>query len=125
MKLELTHDGPDAEGNIAVRLVVVNDSYEPVTLDRRLLLGPHPATGDPLLLSSEPTSRRKSENLILLNPWTLYGRERRFQYGSGAITFHGYLLRHPTDTLLPHGPGDSGALLAATPPLVVMFGPHP
>jgi hypothetical protein len=125
MKLELTCDGPDAEGRAAVRLVVVNDSYEPVTLDRRLLFGPHPGSGDPLLLSSEPASRKKSENLVLLNPWTLYGRERRFQYEAGEITFHGFLLRRPADTLQPQGPGDPEDLLAAAPPLVVAFGPYP
>lgn len=121
MQLELTYDGPDDEGAVAVRLLVLNDSHEPVALDRRLLFGPHPGSGDPLLLSSEPSFRKKSDNVVLVNPWCLYGRQRRFQYQSGEITFHGFLLRHATDRLAPSGPEDTEALLAAATPLVVRF----
>jgi hypothetical protein len=88
-----------------VRLIVLNDGYEPVRIDRRLLLGPQPEVADPPLLSSEPSLPEETDNLVLLNPWGLYGRERRFQYDSGAVTFHGYLLSRPTDRLLPTGPG--------------------
>jgi hypothetical protein len=104
-----------------VRLVVLNDSHEPVSLDRRLLFGPNPGRGDPLLLSSEPTLRKKADNVLVLNPWSLYGRERRFQYREGEMTFHGFLLRHPTDRLFPTGPADETALLAAAPSLTVRF----
>lgn len=122
MKLELTCDGPQADGEVTVRLIVLNDSYEPVAIDRRLLFGPHPAVSDPPLLSSEPSSTDPAHDRIVLNPWGLYGRERHFQYASGAVTFHGYLLRRATERLLPAGPGDGGALLADAPPLVVRFG---
>lgn len=121
MKLELSADGPSPGGAVAVRLVVLNDSYEPVRIDRRLLFGPQPEVADPPLLSTEPSSTDAADDFVLLNPWGLYGRERRFRYEAGAVTFHGYLLRRPSDRLLPAGPGESGALLAAAPPLVIQF----
>jgi hypothetical protein len=121
MRLELTCTGPDLEGRVAVRLVVLNDSFEPEQLDRRLLIGPQPAVADPPLLSTEAVSADSAANLVLLNPWGLYGRERGYQYRSGRVTFHGYLLRRPADTLLPTGPGDPALLRAAAPPLTVRF----
>jgi len=112
------------EGEVAVRLIVLNDSYEAVMIDRRLLFGPHPAVSDPPLLSSEPRLADTSYEIVVLNPWCLYGRERCFQYDSGTVTFHGYLLREPTDCLLPTGPCDESTLLAGAPPLVVQFDRH-
>jgi len=122
VKLELSCRGPEADGTATVRLLVLNDSYQPATVDRRLLLGPHPAVSDPPLLSSEPALDDVAQEVVLLNPWGLYGRERRFQYDAGTVTFHGYLLRRTADGLLPAGPADESLLLAAAPPLVVEFG---
>ena len=121
MKLELECRGPEADGSVAVRLLVLNDSYEPVEVDRRLLLGPHPSVSDPPLLSTEHATDDESKEIVLLNPWGLYGRERRFQYDAGSVTFHGYLLRQPADGLLPTGPADATLLLVAAPPLAVDF----
>jgi hypothetical protein len=117
VRLELTCGGPNADGEVSIRLLVLNNDYEPLVVDRNLLYGPHPETGDPLLLASEP----HSDEPVVLNPWCLYGRERHFQYPAGVVTFHGYLLRSRTDRLLPAGPGDPEALLAAAPRLVVSF----
>lgn len=124
MKLEVTCRGPGPGGEVAVRLIVLNDSYEPVRVDRRLLFGPHPAVSDPPLLSSEPSLADAAQEIVMLNPWGLYGRERRFQYDSGTVTFHGFLLREATDRLLSTGPSDETALLASAPPLVVQFDRH-
>ncbi len=122
MKVELTCEGPSPEGEVRMRVAVINDSYEPAPVDRRLLFGPHPASGDPPMLSSEPSFATEDENTVVLNPWSLYGRERRFQYDKGEVTFHGFLLRHPTDSLRPTGPMDEEALEASAAPLTVRFG---
>lgn len=121
LRLLLAADEPSADGSVDVRLTVLNQSTEPVMLDRRLLFGPHPGSGELVLLASEPATRKRADNVVLLNPSCFYGRQRRYQYDSGEITFHGYLLRDRTDVLLPTGPGDPAALLTAAPPLVIDF----
>lgn len=120
MKLELLAIGPRPDGEATIRLLVLNDSNKVVPLDRRLLLGPHPGAGSPVLLASEPSFRDETKNVVQLNPWCLYGRERRYTYASTEVTFHAYLLRRPTDQLLPDGPGDEKTLLAKSE-LVVQF----
>lgn len=119
MRLELTYEVPDSGGGLAVRLVALNDSHEPVEFDRTLLVGPQPAAGNPPLLSRESPADDGASSRLTLNPWCVYGRERRFRYEPGGVTFHGYLLHHPADRLLPTGPGDDDALWAAAPPLEV------
>ena len=122
LELTLSCDGPDAEGRVDVRLTVFNTSTEPVLLDRRLLYGPHPGHGDMVLLASEPTAPKPSQHFILLNPHCYYGRQRRYQYPSGEMTFHGYLVTKRTDGLLPTGPADPKRLAAGGKPLIVRFG---
>jgi hypothetical protein len=121
-QLSLSSDGPDANGYVDVRLTVFNASLDPVVLDRRLLYGPHPGRGDMVLLASEPNPPKRSQNFVLLNPSCFYGRQRRYQYPSGEMTFHGYLVTERTDGLLPAGPSDRKKLAAAAEPLVVRFG---
>ena len=120
MKLELIADGPGPDGEATIRLLVLNDSGKTAALDRRLLLGPHPGAGNPMLLASEPSFKDETRNIVHLNPWCLYGRERRYTYDAGEVTFHAYLLRRPTDQLLPTGPADKKALLIKSE-LVVQF----
>ena len=122
LKLSLSCEGPDPGGRVDVRLTVFNTGTEPVMLDRRLLFGPHPGHGDPVLLAREPTTPKASQDLILLNPLCFYGRQRRYQYSSGEMTFHGYLVTERTDGLLPAGPAEPGKLAAGAEPLVVRFG---
>jgi hypothetical protein len=105
-----------------VRLTVFNAGTEPVMLDRRLLFGPHPRHGDPVLLAREPNAPKASQELVLLNPLCFYGRQRQYQYSTGEVTFHGYLLTEQTDGLLPSGPAEPGKLAAGAEPLVVRFG---
>jgi hypothetical protein len=104
-----------------VRVVVLNNGYEPIVLDRRLLIGPNPApevlSGLPHPVAVEPSSQGRDE--LTLNPWCLYGRERTFNLPAGRVTFHGYLLRRSTHALRPEGPADPEALLLAADPLVV------
>jgi hypothetical protein len=121
LQLTLSRDGPDSEGNVDVRLTVFNASTEPVVLDRRLLYGPHPGHGEMVLLATEPIAPKPSQNFILLNPHCFYGRQRRYQYPTGEMTFHGYLVTELTDGLLPSGPADRQKLAAGAEPLVVRF----
>jgi hypothetical protein len=121
LQLSLSSDGPDANGYVNVRLTVFNASLEPVVLDRRLLYGPHPGRGDMVLLASEPKPPKPSQNFVLLNPLCFYGRQRRYQYPGGEMTFHGYLVTKRTDGLLPTGPSDRRKLAAAAEPLLVRF----
>lgn len=121
LRLELSAPQPDEEGTVVVRLLVVNDSTEDAQVDRSLLWGPHPESGAPGMLAGEPGGDKKSAT-VLLHPGGVVGRERRYQYGPGeSVTFHGYLLKKATDTLLPQGPGDADALEAAATPLEVRF----
>jgi hypothetical protein len=122
LELTLSCDGPDPDGQVDVRLTVFNASTEPVVFDRRLLYGPHPGHGDMVMLASEPSAPKPSQQFVLLNPLCFYGRQRRYQYSSGEMTFHGYLVTERTDGLLPAGPAEPGKLAAGAQPLVVRFG---
>lgn len=108
---------------VAVQLLAINDSYEVVALDRRLLVGPNPVpaklSGIPFPVSLEPALAREEQNMVMLNPWCFYGRERSWKLPAGRSTFYGYLLRRPVDVLLPEGPKDPDALALAAEPLVL------
>lgn len=108
---------------VVIRLIALNDSYEAVTLDRRLLVGPNATFGArrmPLPIQLEPEFPDEAHNHIVLNPWCFYGRLRTFSgLPVGQVTFHGYLLRWPEAALLSNGPVDPGALLAEAEPLVI------
>ena len=74
MKLHLGRVAESEEpGQVVVRLLLLNDSFEPVTVDRRLLVGPNPvpsvSTGLPLPISMEPPAEVVAGNLVVLNPW--------------------------------------------------------
>ena len=108
---------------VTVQLLAINDSYEVVALDRRLLVGPNPVpaefSGIPFPVSLEPALAREEQNMVMLNPWCFYGRERSWKLPTGRSTIYGYLLRRPVDALLPHGPKDTEALAFAGEPLVL------
>jgi hypothetical protein len=122
--LEARKDRFGAAETVVVRLLAFNDRYEPAHLDRRLLVGPSPVpdrpTGIPFPVSVEPAWPEDEQNLVTLNPWCLYGRERRFDdLPPGRVTFHGYLLRRASQSLLPERPGEAEALLVSGEPLIV------
>jgi hypothetical protein len=76
-------------GSCVIRALLVNDSYEPVTVSRNAFVGPNlravGATGQPLPDSVEATFGGAEEPLTL-QPFTLYGRERTFSgLGAGRI----------------------------------------
>ena len=124
MKLHLGRVAESEEpGQVVVRLLLLNDSFEPVTLDRRLLIGPNPVpsvpTGLPLPISMEPPADDEAGNLVVLNPWCLYGRERTFDAALGELTFHGYLLRQAEDELRATGPVRADAVEISADPLTV------
>jgi hypothetical protein len=106
---------------VVVRVLVLNDSYEPVAIDRRWLVGPNLLFGIPRMpppINVEPALASEAENQVVLNPWCVYGRQRSFgPLPLGPVTLHGYLLNRLEDALLPTGPGDPAALLAAAVPL--------
>jgi hypothetical protein len=107
---------------MTVRLLVHNDGYEPVVLDRRLLIGPNlmPASGNAPPVSVEPAFTEEARNQIFLNPWTFYGRQRSFPGQlAGPVFFYGYLLGRPGSGVLPKGPADAHALLAEAEPLML------
>ncbi|HEX3044925.1 MAG TPA: hypothetical protein VHY08_09220 [Bacillota bacterium] len=112
---------------ITVSLLALNNSYEPVALDRRLLVGPNPIpeclVGAPFPVSVEPAFHQEEQNLIMLNPWCFYGRRRTFDsFPPGRVTFYSYLLRHASELLLPEKPGESEALFVSAEPLEVTVG---
>lgn len=106
LKLEADKRAWQAGEIVVVRLVIVNDAYEPAACDRRLLVGPNPvvtANGAPYPISLEPEI--ETANQIWLNPWCFYGRARSFEYlAPGEVTFHGYYLNQPSTRLYPEKP---------------------
>jgi hypothetical protein len=110
-----------ADETVVVRLLALNESYEPASIDRRLLVGPNLVYGVrrmPPPIHVEPALATEAENRIVLNPWCVYGRQRSFgPLPAGTVTVHGYVLRRPEDALLPAGPVDRAALLAEAVPL--------
>jgi hypothetical protein len=109
---------------VTVHLLVLNDSYSPVTIDRRLLIGPNivtePPMNPPLPISVEPAFSKEEQNLVALNPWGSFGRQRSFQgLPQGIATFYAYILKRPSGSLLPERPGEPAALLASAEPLSV------
>jgi hypothetical protein len=128
MKIILEMDKPEytSSETVTVRLLALNDSYRPVTIDRRLLIGPNiktePPVNPPHPVSIEPASAKESSNQIILNAWCFYGRQRSFQgLPQGTATFYAYLLKKPSGSLLPERPGDMAALLVSAEPLSVKF----
>jgi hypothetical protein len=126
VKLIIEADMPrwKRDETIVVRILAINDSYQPVVVDRRLLIGPTPisqgAVGLPHPVSREPAFSSAEENRVLLNPWGIYGRERSFELlPSGIVAFHGYLLTAATDALLPEGPTEPWMLQLAAVPLEI------
>ena len=63
-----------------IRLTALNDSYDKISLDRRLLIGPNVVQEVPNGVDFHPVSVESSlpveeQNIVTLNPWSLYGRE--------------------------------------------------
>ncbi len=115
---------------VVVRLLVLNNSYEPILCDRTLLVGPNPipasTTGIDYPISLEPAALQGELNRVFLNPWCFYGRQRKFEYFPlGEVTFHGYLLRSPTPRLLSQNPAEAEDLLIAATPLVITIADTP
>ncbi len=105
---------PGSGGGAAARVIVMNNTMEPVTFDRTLLVGPNPVVAGRMLpVSTEPAAKGKSAH-ITLNPGCFYGRERRFESLEGEVTFHAYLLEKAGPAFLPTGPGctPEGAIIA-------------
>lgn len=126
MKLELvaSKETWGTGEDVTVRLLALNDGYESAALDRRLLVGPNPIPesprGLPLPVSVEPAFAEEDQNVVMLNPWCIYGRERTFpNLPAGQVTFHAYLLQRPADGLPPQGPTDPEATAAAADPLTL------
>jgi len=80
MRLEITTAAGN-DGQVLVRALLFNDSFEPVPLSRNAFTGPTPvaalAGGMPQPESVEPTYGGPDEPLTL-QPFTFYGRERSF-----------------------------------------------
>lgn len=109
----------DFPGTVCVLLLAINDSYEPVTIDRRLLIGPNPELPTPQPVSVEPEQPRERDNHIVLEPWCAYGRVRSFPHYDGHVRYHGYLVQRGDSGLLARGPMDETLLAAAADPLIV------
>jgi hypothetical protein len=121
--LESTRDTWTAGETVTVRVLALNDSYEPVSLDRRLLVGPNAVPGPPLI-SLEPSSREETENMVLLHPWCFYGRERGFDgLLPGRVNFHAYLMERLEQDLLPDRPRDETVRALSAEPLAVEVRP--
>jgi len=113
---------------VVVQLFAVNDGFRPADLDRLMLIGPNlvverPA-GLPWPVSVEPSVEPADRNLITLNPFCIYGRQRVFDHlPVGKVVFHGYLLRARSEQLLPDRPADAALLASETKPLTIVIEP--
>lgn len=126
MRLEIHTDRPRYRvgERITVRLLAINDSYVPVLLDRRMLIGPTPMLraqrGMPYPIVIEPAAMDPDRNTLLLNPFCLYGRERVHEgLPAGPVEFRAYLTRRLVDNLSPERPLDPGDLEVEATPLTI------
>jgi hypothetical protein len=108
--------------DVTIQVTVFNDSYQPITLDPGLLVGPNPIperfTGMPLPISVEPTVDEPRE--IILNPFCFYGRERTWNnLQAGQVTVTAYLVARRGSAWTPSGPADENDLLLRAEPLVL------
>ena len=103
-----------------MRVIALNNSYEAVRLDRRLLIGPNSVTDRLMPLAREAALDVEDANFIELGPWCLYGRDRRCpEPKDRPFTFHAYLLKASGAGLRSEGPADPDVLEVAADPLVV------
>jgi hypothetical protein len=122
LQLEPVPDNDEPDAGLAVRLTVLNDSYEPVRIDHRLLIGPNVAS-IPRPVSAEPSTEDEADNFTVLNPWCFYGRQRAFGDVTGEVTFTAYLLASDDGgPLSAQGPVGDGEVVARAEPLVVEIG---
>lgn len=81
MRIEIAAVDPSSDV-LAVRAILLNDSYEPVAVSRHAFVGPTlvatTASGMPMAESVEATAGGVEEPMTL-QPFTFYGRERWFQ----------------------------------------------
>ena len=123
--LESDRDLGHIKEELMIRLTALNDSYDIIALDRRLLIGPNVVQEveigvDFHPVSVEPNLPVEGQNIVTLNPWSLYGRERSFNLLKlGKMIAYGYLLRQQSRSLLPQRPGTVGNLLASAEPLTL------
>jgi hypothetical protein len=110
----VARDGDD----VVLRLMAFNDTAKPVELDRRCLVGPNGVVAgeEPWPISLEPPAKDRQQNIVLLNPFCLYGRERTFTV-TRPTTFYAYMVSRHGEGLLPDGPAEKKQLVAAAEPL--------
>jgi hypothetical protein len=72
-----------ASETLPIRIVLFNDSYEPVAVSRNALLGPNLRGVNPTLPpfpDSVESTFGGAEEPLTLQPFTSYGRERTFEH---------------------------------------------
>ena len=87
MRVEIVMPGVTrASAELAIRVVLFNDSFEPVGVSRRTLVGPNLRAVDPVRgpYPNEVEGSDQEEGLTL-QPWCLIGRERRFRLEPGSF----------------------------------------
>ncbi len=81
MKIEIQLTEPLKASEVVLRAILFNDSYEPVTISRNAFVGPNvraiAPVGFPQPDSVEATFGQ-AEEMVTLQPFTFYGRERSF-----------------------------------------------
>ena len=118
--MRLVIEGPTevrAGEAVTARLIVLNDTYEPVAFDRRLLVGP---SFEGLPAAMEPGFAEEHANHVILNPFCFYGRERTLEEApAGDLVVEGFLLARPLEALGPEGTRAEGAIAARAEPLTL------
>jgi hypothetical protein len=128
MRLEIHTDKPRYRigERITVRLIAINDSYEPVLLDRRTLIGPTPILraqrGMLYPVAVEPPARDPAHNTLLLQPFCLYGRERVHDgLPAGTVELRAYLTRRVVERFSAERPFDPADLEVEAAAAAVMI----
>jgi hypothetical protein len=112
---------------VAARVLLINDSTQRITVDKRLLVGPNMVAAAPVSMAPPPVAVEPVYDgdddraaQILLAPGAIYGRERTYRVSTGTTLFHGYLLRSLTHALLPGGPAERDLAAAIADPVAVI-----
>lgn len=86
MKLEIHAPQMMTAGQaFPVRIILFNDSYEPVSVSRNQLTGPNPQ-GQGLVPPNVEATKGQSDEPLTLQPFTFYGREREIgPFAAGSV----------------------------------------
>jgi hypothetical protein len=87
MRIEIEAPSKTAANQpFSVRVILFNDAYEPVTVERNDFAGPNVQAGGGLVPPHVEATKGQSDATFTLQPFTFYGRERELgPFAAGEV----------------------------------------